>query len=235
MTEFGKITIASTLSVLTHVGLFTALTLLPGAAPVPASEQAAEENALEVTFEAAPTLDAAAVAALAQAEAIPTQLDPANLKKTEQAPEHPTEIAAHNSQATPPKPAPAAVPPSPDFALIAAEPLPAPTPTPEADEVGMDALGNYGKAVGNAIGLRSEFYRKTQKDLMTVGEVRIRFTIDAKGRRSDVQVLSNSAAPANAAIAIRAVKEAHIPPIPPERLAQLPGGHIKIVYTFTTY
>ncbi len=223
MTEFGKIVIAAALSVLAHVGLFTALTLMPGNVLVPAVDSTAEEIPLEVSFESAP---ATVEPVLAQAESIRTQLDPANLKKADQAPEQPREIAAHNSQATPPKP---------DFtAGMELAAAPAPSPQPETDEVGIDALGNYGKAVGNAIGVRWEFYRRAQKDL-PVGEVRIKFSIDAQGHPSAVKVLSNTAAPANAQIAMRAVQEAKIPPIPSERLAQVPNGRMEITYLFINY
>ena len=237
MTEFGKIVFATVLSVLAHVSLFTALALMPVAAPTRVRPEA-EENPLEVSFEAAPS-EVVEEAALAQTDAIRTQIDPANLKKAEKAPEHPKEIAAHDSQATPPKAVPSSPPvaptPPPDFiATLESVAPPAAVPQPEADEVGIDALGNYGKAVGNAIGAPWELYRRVRKDL-GVGEVRIQCIIDAQGRVAEVKVLSNTAPPANAQIALRAVKEAHIPPIPPERLAQVPGGRIKIVYTFTIY
>ena len=36
-------------------------------------------------------------------------------------------------------------------------------------------------------------------------------------------------------MAMLAVKEAKVPPIPPERLAQIPGGRIEITYSFINY
>ena len=255
MTETGKVVVAAALSVLAHVSFFTVLALMPEAALVPVTTEV-EEKPLEVELQVAVAIpeqqpviavDSAPVQA-AQANAIRTQLDPENLKKAETAPENPQAIAAHHSRATPERPQPIPLPgpplptPSvhntPDFAAVALEPTPppppAPTPQPE-DEVGIDALGNYGKAVGNAIGVRSEFYRKTEKGSLAVGEVRIKFAIDAEGHVADITILSNTANSANATFAERAVKEAQIPPIPPERLSQVPGGRIKIVYTFTIY
>jgi len=252
MTETGKVVVAAALSVLAHVSFFTVLALMPEAALVPATT-VAEEKPLEVELQVAVAIpeqqpviavDSAPVQA-AQANAIRTQLDPENLKKAETAPENPQAIAAHHSRSTPERPQPTPLPESPtpsvhntpNFAAVALEPTPpppAPTPQPE-DEVGIDALGNYGKAVGNAIGVRSEFYRKTEKGSLAVGEVRIKFAIDAEGHVADITILSNTANSANATFAERAVKEAQIPPIPPERLSQVPGGRIKIVYTFTIY
>lgn len=254
MTESGKIVVATVISVLAHVSLFTALALMPEPVPVP-EERPADDASLEVTIQpTAPQNEAELVAvnaALQSSKGIKTQIDPENLKRAETAPENPTAIAAHHSraasakaEATPsvakatPSPTPSQAD-TPTIAPTTAEPTPTPQPTPKdtpkEEEPGIDALGNYGKAVGNAIGLRSEFYRKSQKESLTVGEVHIQFSIDAQGLVSDVRVLSNTASPSNAACAVRAVKEAQIPPIPPERLAQLPGGRIQIVYTFTTF
>ncbi|MDD5348845.1 MAG: energy transducer TonB [Chthoniobacteraceae bacterium] len=243
MNESGKVALATALSMAVHVSLFGLLALMPGASAVPAPEPEPPSDArpLEVTLEvppepSAPSAEELATAPLPLAGGIRTQIDPENLKKAERAPEHATAIAAHDSEASQgkaPEPAPAATPASsPDGA-------PALTVAPAAEakgtEPGIDALGNYGKAVGNAIGVRSEFYRRTQKNILAVGEVRLQFTLDARGGVSAIKILSNTAGPANAVCAERAVREAHIPPIPPERLAQVPGGRMQIVYTFTIY
>lgn len=247
MNESGKVVLATALSVAMHICFFATLALMPGASAVPATEPPADaDRTLEVTLESAPqqgrtdSLDAViAGAPMPHSGAIQTQIDPENLKKAEHPPEHPTAIAAHDSQASPCQAATPAASPTP-FATPQPDEPPALTlasaSTAKPDgEIGIDALGNYGKAVGNAIGVRSEFYRQTQKSALAVGEVRLKFTLDAQGRVSEIVILSNTAGAANAACAERAVREAKIPPIPPERLAQVPGGHIQIVYTFTIY
>jgi len=226
MTEFRQVVIAFALSVLAHVSLFAALALMPVAAPVPVKPEAEEKQPLEVMIEAAPA-EGVEEPVMSQANALHTHLEPENLKKADKAPEQPKEIASHDSQATPAPP--------PDFtATLEAATTPAPSPQPEEEAVGVDALGNYGKAVGNAIGVRWESYRKAQKNL-PVGEVRIKFSIDAEGRVSEMKILSNTATSATAAMALRAVKEAKIPPIPSERLAQVPGGRMEITYSFINY
>lgn len=247
MTESGKILIATALSVLVHVSFFTVLALMRESAPIAAAPaQSASERPLEIVLQTvtlAPAPESTPVpAALAHMEEPPvsaniirTQIDPENLRKTDEAPEHAAAVAAHHSRATPPvanvppPPAPSATSDSGDLTLQAARP----TPTPE--EIGIDALGHYGKAVGNAIGLRSEALRKSWEQPLVVGEVRVQFVLNATGKVSDIQILSNTAGPANAACAERAVKEAAIPPIPSDRLAQVPGGRIRIVYSFTIY
>lgn len=254
MTDLGKITIASALSVLVHVTLFTVLALWPAPA-LPLGQPQIEEPQLEMTLQAAaypkPPFNSAPEVTSTQPvqpelpslspvqNAIRTQLDPEHLKEADQAPENPTAIAAHNSRVTPnpqeslPQPSPNSTP-EPDSSTLALQPSETPAKSSE-EEVGIDALGNYGKAVGNAIGVRFERYRKMEKNALSVGEVKIKFAIDGEGRISEVEVISNSADARNAALAERAIKEAQIPPIPSERLAQVPGGRIKIVYTFTTY
>jgi len=260
MTESGKMMIAAALSVLMHVSLFTALALMPAAPVVPVNRPDSEKP-LEVTLQAAPEPmpepEAPVVAVEppplnpVETEAVRMQLDPENLKKAEKAPEKAALIAAHDSQATPEKPEAAATPPPPPLPPPAPTPTPSPTlvlqhaptatptPTPAtngpADEVGIDAIGNYSKAVANAIGARWSAYQQAQRDALPVGEVRIKFAIDAQGTVSALQVLSNTGTSVNAAFAVRALKEAKIPPIPLERLAQVPSGRIEITYTFTNY
>lgn len=244
MTEFGKTVTATAISVLAHVTLFTALALMPE--PVPVPEEPADP-ALEVTLhveDARPEAVSPEASAVPEpvfppeAQAIRTQIDPENLKKAERPPEHPSDVAAHDSAASRARPETA---PSPETASSPAEngePALQPVETPASDPgdaPGVDALGHYGKAVGNAIGVRSEYYRQARKHELAVGEVKLRFAVDAQGAVSDIRVVSNSAQPANATYAVKAVREAKIPPIPPERLAQLPGGRIEIVYTFTIY
>lgn len=238
MTEAGKVVTATALSVLAHVALFTVLALMPERTRVLATPPP-DDRPLEVTIHAEAPQDEAGQVPLnpvlpepAQVHGIQTQLDPENLKKAAQAPEHPTDIAAHDSQATSSKSKDAAPAPTPEAdPALALQPV-APIPEKAADEAGIDALGSYGKAVGNAIGVRWHFYQKSKKYYLAVGEVHLKIAIDAQGRVTEVRILSNSAQPSNAACAIRAVKEAQIPPISAERLAQVPGGRIEIEYTF---
>ena len=209
MNEPGKVMCATALSAAGHCCLFAALALLPGAAAVSVITPPRDEPLpLEVVImESAPEPEIV----LPHPDALRTELDPENLQSSEQPPEEPIALAAHDSQAAP------------DLEI-------APAGT---EELGIDALGHYGKAVANAIGARWE--RLRQQTALAVGVVRLQFTLDAEGRASGIRVLANSAAEANAAVAIRAVQEAKIPPIPPERLAQLPDNRAEIVYSFTNY
>ncbi len=88
--------------------------------------------------------------------------------------------------------------------------------------------------MGNAVGSGWNYYRKTKGHLFAVGDVRIRFSIDKDGKVADVQVISNTGSSANAAYAIRSVKEAEFPPIPAERLARMDKDRYFITLTLTT-
>ena len=101
------------------------------------------------------------------------------------------------------------------------------------DEVGVDAIGKWNKAVGSAVGSCWNFYRQSKMDLLTVGEVRIKFSVDGQGHVSDVRIVSNTGSPSNAIYAVRSVREAEIPPVPAERLARLPGGRVEYTFTLT--
>jgi len=254
--------VAVGLSLLAHVSFFALLTLKPQHSIVPVKEQM-QEKPLEVTIEAAVPQKEPETAGetsslirpvTANPNAIQTQLDPAHLKKTDKAPENATEIASYNSQATRPKAGAAATPENPlPVPPSHSEPAPAdsvdsaatfqsaPKPVDPGkpgesgpdDEVGIDAIGTYSKSIGDAVNRPWEYFRQTQN--LPVGEVRLKFTVDAEGRISDVGVISNTGTEANAKFALLAVKGLKFPPIPPEVLAKTPRGCIEVTYTFNNF
>ncbi|HWL53822.1 MAG TPA: TonB family protein [Chthoniobacteraceae bacterium] len=212
---------------------------LPEATPEPIPEPTPEPllAAAEPVTTPAPTLPAAE-----PPQPLRTALDPEHLKESTQAPENPVFVASHHSRATAPERPEAPAPPSPEAEpggeAVAAPFQAAPEPAPRAgadDEVGIDAIGDWKKAVGNRIGSRWNDFRESQARLLAVGSVRVRFAIDAKGDVSSLKIVSSSASEANAEYALRAIREADLPPIPPERLARVPGGRIEIEFTFTIF
>jgi|GEM_PF-3340645 len=215
--------------------------------PEPEAEPEPEPAAVALAREPPPALPVtrstpAPVASAPALQPLRTTLDPVNLKKSDVAPEKPAFVAAHHSlpgrkAEAEPTPVPAAAEDGAGTAAVQSAPA-----IPEAGEEGDDegeggiaAIGEWKKAVGNSIGQGWNRYREAAAEKLAVGTVRLRFTIDAEGTPSDIRILANSADKANADYAVRAVREADIPPVPAERLARVSGGRIHIEYSFTIY
>lgn len=96
-------------------------------------------------------------------------------------------------------------------------------------------LGRYKKSIADAVGSRWYHYVNQQMDLITVGEVHIKFRVTASGRVEGVKVVSNSANESFGGFCIRAVSEAKIPPMPPDIAPTLEDGKLEIDYRFNIY
>lgn len=96
-------------------------------------------------------------------------------------------------------------------------------------------LGRYRKAVADAIGSRWYYYINQRMDLITVGNVHIKFQVDPLGRVQNLSVLSNSANETFANYCLQSITQAKIPPIPPDLVPKLESGRLEIEYTFTIY
>jgi outer membrane biosynthesis protein TonB len=94
-------------------------------------------------------------------------------------------------------------------------------------------LGRYKKALSDAIGSRWYFYVRNEIGLLAVGTITIRFQVMSSGRVVGVQVLTNSSNESFAAISIRSIMDAEIPPIPPEVSELLENNRIEVDYTFS--
>lgn len=237
-----KRVMAGAASVAAHLLLFLVLAIVTAAPSSElakprdeeASQSSAEEAPLEVVFLPPPKEEAAAVVPVIAPEGAETyQLDPENLKESATPPEHARLLASHHSEgnATPKPQLRAGVPPPPEPPTGEGELVIGGPAEPSGETVA--AIGAWKKALGNAIGLRWDHYRKTRASSLVAGSVRLTFRIDAKGNVSNIRVLSNTGNPNNALLAVRAAKEARIPPIPSDRLRKLPGGTVDVELTLT--
>lgn len=106
-------------------------------------------------------------------------------------------------------------------------------------KAGVDAvgtpLGRYRKTIADAVGSRWYFYVNRRMDMITVGDVYLKFSVNKHGRPEEIQILSNTANDTFAGYCMQAVSEARIPPIPPELLPMLENGRMEIDYHFTIY
>jgi len=96
-------------------------------------------------------------------------------------------------------------------------------------------LGRYQKLVGDAVGSRWYYYIDQRMDLLTTGEARIRFFVNASGHVEDIQVMSNSSNPLFEEYCIQSITKAELPPIPADLATLLDDGKLEIEYSFTIY
>jgi len=96
-------------------------------------------------------------------------------------------------------------------------------------------LGQYQKAVSDAIGSRWYYYMSKKMDLVSIGTAHLEAEVDAQGHVQKLRVLSNNANEAFANICLQSFQEAHIPPIPPDLITTLPEGRMPVDFSFTAY
>lgn len=104
---------------------------------------------------------------------------------------------------------------------------------------GVDAvaspIGRYKKSVADAIGSRWYYYVDQFKDMITVGEVHVRFYLTPEGRVENAKIISNTSNASFGNLCVRAVLEAQIPVMPDELAPALNDGRLEIDYNFLTY
>ena len=93
--------------------------------------------------------------------------------------------------------------------------------------------GRYIASVKQAIDRRYRQYVDARADMITLGLVKIHFTVDRDGKVCTSHVVSNSANEALAAVSLRAVSEARIPPMPTEVVSTFDGGILDMSINFT--
>jgi outer membrane biosynthesis protein TonB len=96
-------------------------------------------------------------------------------------------------------------------------------------------LGRYQKAISDAIGSRWYYYIDKKRDLVSIGTAMIHAEVDWQGHVQNLRVVSNDANEAFANICLQSFQEAHIPPIPPDLIAALPGGRMPVDFSFINY
>ena len=106
-------------------------------------------------------------------------------------------------------------------------------------KAGVDAIGTplglYRKKIADAIGSRWYYYVNRRMDLITVGDVHIKFSVNEQGHVEDVKILSNTANEIFGTYCVQSVTEAKIPPLPPDLAPSLQNGRVEIEYHFTIY
>lgn len=96
-------------------------------------------------------------------------------------------------------------------------------------------LGAYMKGMSNTIGSRWNYYVKERMEWLSVGSVRVTFSVDQQGRVRDVKVVANDSNRNFADVCVQAIRDSKLEPLPPEALALLKDGKLEVPFTFTLY
>jgi outer membrane biosynthesis protein TonB len=89
-------------------------------------------------------------------------------------------------------------------------------------------LGRYQKIVADSIGSRWYVFVDQQRDLITIGTLRLRFDIDRSGKVKNLKITENSSNEAFANVCVQSVLEAHLPPIPQDVANTLPPEGLEV-------
>jgi outer membrane biosynthesis protein TonB len=89
-------------------------------------------------------------------------------------------------------------------------------------------LGRYQKIVADSIGSRWYTFVDQRRDLVTIGTLRLNFTVDRSGKVKDLKITENSSNEAFANVCVQSVLEAHLPPIPDEVAQTLPAEGLEV-------
>lgn len=94
-------------------------------------------------------------------------------------------------------------------------------------------LGRYRKAISDAVGSSWYYYIGSRMDMFSIGTIKVVFTIEKDGKARNPRVLSNTSNESFEIVTIESIREAEIPPIPPDVLPVLDGGRIEIDFSFS--
>jgi outer membrane biosynthesis protein TonB len=106
---------------------------------------------------------------------------------------------------------------------------------PAAADAKATPLGRYNEKVARLIKSRWDIYMKDKGDIVALGSVRVRFSIDRKGRVKGVHSEDNTSNAAFAAICEKTVLESEFQPPGKDLSDALADGKLDITFTFTLY
>lgn len=92
--------------------------------------------------------------------------------------------------------------------------------------------GRFQKAVEDAVGSLWYYYVEKHADLISIGTVRIEFTVSPSGQVVSARVVSNSSNETLATCSLQSVRDARIPPMPQELVPLVPGRGLEFTFSF---
>jgi len=96
-------------------------------------------------------------------------------------------------------------------------------------------LGRYQKTLYDAVGSRWYYYVSRQRDLVSIGTLRLVFSVDRSGRVANLKVVENSSNESFANVCLQSVLEIQLPPIPEDVADTLPAEGLDEEMSFTMY
>jgi outer membrane biosynthesis protein TonB len=96
-------------------------------------------------------------------------------------------------------------------------------------------LGQYQKMLYDAVGSRWYLYVARQRDLISIGTLRLVFRVDRQGRPQSLKVVENSSNESFANVCLQSVLEIQLPPIPEDVASTLPPEGLDEEMSFTMY
>src|SRR5204862_2028259 len=96
-------------------------------------------------------------------------------------------------------------------------------------------LGQYKKMLYDAVGSRWYLYVGRQRDLISIGTLRLLFSVDRNGHPQNLKVVENSSNEAFANVCLQSVMEIQLPPIPEDVASTLPSEGLDEEISFTMY
>jgi outer membrane biosynthesis protein TonB len=105
---------------------------------------------------------------------------------------------------------------------------------PSVNAVGTP-LGRYQKLLYDAVGSRWYYYVNKQRDLISIGTLRLVFSVDRDGQAKNLKVVNNSSNESFANVCLQSVLEIQLPPMPDDVASTLPPEGLEEEMSFTMY
>ena len=96
-------------------------------------------------------------------------------------------------------------------------------------------LGRYQKILYDSVGSRWYYYVAKQGDLVTIGTLRLVFSVDRSGRVKNLKIVENTSNESFANVCLQSVLEMQLPPIPEDVASSLPPEGLDEEMSFTMY
>ncbi|HAF02477.1 MAG TPA: hypothetical protein DCG89_01560 [Spartobacteria bacterium] len=96
-------------------------------------------------------------------------------------------------------------------------------------------LGRYQKTLYDSVGSRWYYYVSRQRDLVSIGTLRLVFSVDRSGHVANLKIVENSSNESFANVCLQSVLEIQLPPIPEDVADTLPAEGLEEEMSFTMY